>query len=410
MYKIHNHCRACGYAKPVAQGIKSSSTEKLIPVFDLGIQPLANDFCKDGEPHAGYVPLKVLYCPRCSLAQLSVVVDPVTLYRHYAYVTSPSKMMRQHFAALIHDISSESEGKSVLEIGSNDGRLLHMMKDCGFSVLGVDPAENLCELARRNDVPTQIGFFGEDLARILPSTDIVIARHVFCHVDDWQDFVHGLEAVAHKDTLICIEVPYAGDTIKGCEFDTIYHEHLSYLTIKSVRALLEPTRLRLHRIIRYPIHGGAILLMIRRKDSAPELVPMSTLEKEENIIAQDWIQFSDTAHDQISRLRATVQAFRAQGRTVAGLGASAKSTVWISACGFSRKDISFIADTTPQKQYTFSPGTDIPVTDEGAILRELPDYVLMFAWNYREEILEKFKLARSKGVKFIVPVPKIEIV
>lgn len=411
MYKLHNHCRSCGYAKPGAQGIKAGpATEKLIPVLDLGIQPLANDFVHDGDSHSGYAPLNVLYCPRCSLAQLSVVVDPVTLYRHYAYVTSPSKMMQQHFAALIHDISAESEGKSVLEIGSNDGRLLHMMQDCGFSVLGVDPAENLCELARRNDIPTQVGFFGEDLARILPSTDIVIARHVFCHVDNWQDFVRGLEAVSHKDTLICLEVPYAGDTIKDCEFDTIYHEHLSYLTLKSVRMLLEPTSLRLHRIIRYPIHGGAILLMLRRKDSAPEIVPVSTLEKEENITAADWLDFENRARDQIDRMKATVRTFRAQGKTVAALGASAKSTVWISACGFTRKDISFIADTTPQKQYTFSPGTDIPVCDEGAILRELPDYVIIFCWNYLMEVLAKNALAREKGVKFIVPVPKLEIV
>jgi novobiocin biosynthesis protein NovU/D-mycarose 3-C-methyltransferase len=337
-------------------------------------------------------------------------VDPAVLYNNYSYVTSPSAMMRAHFVRLIADIISETSGNSVLEIGSNDGLLLAMMQESGFSVLGVDPAENLVAIARARGVHVQSGFFGEDFARMLPQSDIVIARHVFCHVDDWHDFIRGLEAVSRAETLICIEVPYAGDMLKNCEFDTVYHEHLSYLTIKSIKALLEGTSLALHRIIRYSIHGGAILLMLRRQDT--ESQPCSqTFLNEENITDEDWKAFAVEARAQIDRLRATVTALVAQGKRVAGLGASAKSTVWISACGFTRKEISFIADTTPQKQYTFSPGTDIPITDEGAILRELPDYVICFCWNFwGPELKEKFKLAREKGVKFIIPVPTISIV
>ena len=409
MYKLHTYCRACGYAKPGAQGIKSVLTEKLIEVFDLGIQPLANDFCKADEPHAGCAPLKVLMCPRCSLAQLSVVVDPAILYRHYAYVTSPSNTMQEHFRQLMNDIASETDGKSVLEIGSNDGRLLAVFQDHGYGVLGVDPAENLSEAARANGVPTQTGFFGEDLARVLPAFDIVIARHVFCHVDDWQDFIRGLESVTHKDTVICIEVPYIGDTLKNCEFDQVYHEHLSYLSVRAMKVLLESSTLRIHRFIRYEIHGGAVLIMLRHKDSTREILPPEPLDGE-NITVEDWKSFSEEAHNQIGRLKATISTLRSQGKRVAGLGASAKSTVWISACGFTRKHIEFIADNTVQKQYRFSPGNDIPIVDEGAIMRELPDYVLMWAWNYRDEILDKFTFARSKGVKFIIPVSRIEIV
>jgi hypothetical protein len=134
------------------------------------------------------------------------------------------------------------------------------------------------------------------------------------------------------------------------------------------------------------------------------------LDWKESITVEDWKAFGIEARAQIDRLRNTVQAFRVQGKSVAALGASAKSTVWINACGFTRKDIAFIADNTPQKQLTVSPGTDIPIVDEGAILRELPDYVVLFAWNFRIECLEKFALARSKGVKFIIPVPKIEVI
>lgn len=409
MYFQHTHCRACGYGKRGAQGIKAAPTSRLVEVFDLGLQPLANDFCPEDAQHAGYAPLKVLVCPQCSLGQLSVNVRPDILYGHYSYVTSPSDMMRSHFNRLISDIASETNGKSVLEIGSNDGKLLSLMQDRGYTVSGIDPAENLVKIANQNGVPTRLGFFDEDSSRFIPKCDIVIARHVFCHVDDWHNFIISLEIVTGPKSLVCIEVPYVGDMLKNCEFDTIYHEHLSYLSIKAMQALLGDSGLQLHRIIRYPIHGGAMLLMLRSKEfEKPQ--DSSVTEFKENITLDDWRDFSEEANNQIQRLKATVRTFVAQGNSVAGLGASAKSTVWVNACGFTRKDIRFIADNTPQKQWTFSPGSDIPITDEGAILRELPDYVVMWAWNYKSEILEKFALARSKGVKFIVPIPKIEVV
>lgn len=409
MYKLHKFCRACGYGTPGASGIKAGAPPQLLEAFDLGIQPLANDFASSTQEHAGYAPLKVMFCPNCTLAQLSVTVRPEILYRCYSYVTSPSAMMKEHFSQLIKDIGSESTGRSVLEIGSNDGKLLAEMKSKGYEVLGVDPAENLAEVARKSGVPTQTGFFGEDLARVLPQSDVVIARHVFCHVDGWQDFIKGLEAVMPADGIACLEVPYVGDLLQKCEFDTIYHEHLSYLSIRAVQALLDQSRLHLHRIIRYPIHGGALLLVLRKNECQLALHP-SVSEFKEDITISDWRLFNAEAKNQIGRLRATVESLLAQGKRVAGLGASAKSTVWINACGFTRKHIGFISDTTMQKQWTMTPGTDIPITDEGAILRELPDYVVMWAWNYREEVLKKFSLARSKGVKFIVPVPKVEIV
>lgn len=273
MYHLHTHCRACDYGKPGAQGIKSAPTDKLIEVFDLGVQSLANDFVHDGEPHAGYAPLKVLFCPQCSLAQLSVVVDPKVLYSHYSYVTSPSQMMRDHFIQILSDIKDEApEAKTVLEIGSNDGRLLHLMRNNGYSVQGIDPAHNLAEIARATGVPTQTGLFGEDLARMFPDYDIIIARHVFCHVDDWHDFIRGLEALCHQETLIFIEVPYVGDTLEKCELDTVYHEHTSYLSIRATEALLKGTSLKIHRIKKYSIHGGAIGIMLRTTESTAPIM------------------------------------------------------------------------------------------------------------------------------------------
>lgn len=407
MYVTRNHCRACGYARPGAQGIKSASTESLTEVFDLGIQPLANDFCAADEEHSGYAPLKVLFCPRCSLGQLSVVVRPELLYRKYSYVTSGSEMMKRHFEQLIADIKSETEGKTVLEIGSNDGKLLALMQNRGFSTMGVDPAENLASVARGYGIPTTIGFFDYELARNLSPSDIIIARHVFCHVDDWHDFMRGIEQVTFPSSLICIETPYVGDLLQQGEFDTIYHEHLSYLSLRAMGALLAQTRLHLHRVIRYPIHGGAILIMLRRNDSG---LTSDHETSDDQFTVSDWQAFSREAKIKIDRLGELVRGLRSQGKRVAGLGASAKSTVWINACGFRRQDVAFIADNTPQKQWTMTPGGDIPIVDEGALLRELPDYVLCFAWNFREEILDKNSSVRRHGVKFVFPIPSLEVV
>lgn len=417
MYKLHTACRACGYgAKLTADGIKSGAqTEKLVPVFDLGTQPLANDFRRAEYEHEGSAPLSVLYCPRCSLAQLSVVVDPRILYAHnYPYVTSRSDTMQQHFAALIKDIFTETSLRGCcLEIGSNDGFFLQTIKDAGMKqVLGIEPANNLSAIANKNGVRTVTGFFGTGCNGIPHSKpDIIVARHVFCHVDDWRGFIKELEAFTHPKSLVCIEVPYAKDMIENLSFDQIYHEHLSYMTVEGMAALMVGSQFHFHRIVRYPIHGGAILFMLRRNESsAPPHRSVTDHLDLEHITKEAWEVFSKKSDNLIWELRKLVNELHQQGKTIAGYGASAKSTVWVNACEFTRKQIQFITDTTPAKQWTFSPGSDIPITDPGAILRELPDYVIVFAWNFWEEIIAKEERARAKGVKFIRPLPTIEIV
>lgn len=407
MYKHHSHCRACGYGKTGAPGIKSATPEKLVQVLHLGVQALANDFCPPDQEHAGFAPLILLACPRCMLGQLSVTVNPATLYRHYSYVTSPSKTMREHLEHLIEDIQVESKEKLVVEIGSNDGRFLSMMRKKGYTVLGVDPAQNLAEIAKTEyDVDTRVGLFGAEITANMAPADIVIARHVFCHIDNWQDFLRGLENISHSETLICIEVPHAQDMIEKCEFDTVYHEHLSYMTLSSMEVLLKNSMFHIHNVIKYPIHGGAILIMLRRNDS--RVVAFDGYP--EDISMPKWLQFGSKALEKCSQLQSFIVKARMDGKRVAGLGASAKSTVWVNSCKLTKDMVEFIADATPQKQYTTSPGSNIPIVDEGAILRELPDYVIVFCWNFREEVLSKFAAARAKGVKFIFPVPDIEVV
>lgn len=417
MYKDLNGCRACGYGTSGAQGIKSAPADKLVPVFDLGVQPLANDFVAAGGEHKGFAPLKVLFCPRCSLAQLSVVVDPAVLYKDYPYVTSNSETMHVHFAKLLSTIREEQSVLKVLEIGSNDGALLKYLRQEGAtSLFGVDPAANLASRAEKDHIPTVASVWDRQCAQDLSAyfkdgVDIILARHVFCHVDDWKTFIHNCAVPSKKDTLLCIEVPYVKDLLEKGEFDTIYHEHTSYLSIRAMRAVLAGSPFRLHRIQKFSVHGGAILLMLRRTDyEGPPHGSCQGFLDAEDITEATWKEFAFGADKKIAELGAFVRNARTNGKRVVGYGASAKSTVWVNACGFTRREIEFITDNTPAKVWKYSPGSDIPITDEGALTRELPDYAVCFAWNYFEEIYEKEKLFREKGGKWIVPHPSIKIV
>lgn len=416
MYKMHQQCRACGYAAPGPGGIKNAITEKLRPVFDLGVQPLANDFCKDGEERAGWAPLKVLLCPRCFLAQLSVTVDPAVLYEHYLYVTSPSDTMRDHFHRLAVEMGRYRTLGKVLEIGSNDGAFLKFLKAQGYTVMGVDPALNQVRKASLDGVPTSCGLFSSGLVKNDDfirefHPDFIFARHVFCHVDNWKDFIGAVETICGPGTVVFIEVPYVMDLLERGEFDTIYHEHTSYLSIQSIEALLFSTGLRLHRIDRLSIHGGALLLSIVQK-GYPNDQDKSVLEllAQEQCGEKEWQQFAVAAEAKMDALCNYVKNLRANGKRVVGYGASAKSTVWINACGFKRQDIDAVYDYTPEKHWRFIPGTDIPIAFEGTFFADAADYAICFAWNFLPEVIKRQQKWLAGGGKFIVPHPEIRVI
>lgn len=418
MYTYHTKCRACGYGKPTLPYIKAASTsEKLMPVFDLGLHPLANDFRKDGEEHAGFAPLAVLFCPRCTLAQLSVVVNPAVLYSHYSYVTSKSDTMRAHFNALWAALSSEAQIHSVIEIGSNDGHFLGFALNKGALSVGIDPAKNLTDISKQNypSAITICGMFDSSTAmrakEHVQHADLILARHVFCHMDDWHAFFVAADKLAGAETRIVIEAPYAVDTLRKIEFDQIYFEHLSFLSLRSITSLLSGTPFRIHQVLHFDIHGGTIAVVIRRKDSQHDQTDAARrMLDDENITMDSWTTFAECSKHKIEQLKAIVLEGAGNGKSVCGFGASAKSTVWMTMCNFTKKHIRFICDNTPQKQYTYSPGTDVPITDEGALLRELPNYAVMFCWNFADEVIQKQQRYIELGGKFIVPVEDMKII
>jgi len=396
MFKFHTICRAC-------------SNPDLKPVFSLGVQPLANSFRTKNEEQTGFAPLEVLWCPVCSLAQLSVVVSPEILYsKNYPYITSRSETMQRHFESLWRSIRGQCQAESVVEIGSNDGYFLQFCKQHGAeAVLGIDPAQNLQPDHAESGVISVCGMFDETSTAIartaMPSVSVIVARHVFCHANDWSGFIRNLDTLSNRDTLVAIEVPYLVDTLARVEFDQMYAEHLSYLSIKAMTALLEHSTFRLQKVMRFPIHGGSIVLFLRRKDHPSEPDPsVQEFLNAETITLDTWRTFSETAHERIKRLSGLVKMALASSKIV-GFGASAKSTVWISACEFTSRDILFIVDETPQKQGKCSPGTDIPIVPESELTPAKANYAINFAWNFSEIIIAKNQKFIDGGGAFLNP-------
>ena len=403
MFFPHTTCRACGH-------------KELTPVLDLGIQPLANSFTTLGGERDGYAPLRVLFCRRCTLAQLSVVVRPDILYRNYAYVTSKSEAMDAHFTKLLVDTLAEyPEAVEMLEVGSNNGAFLSRASKSGLAVMGLEPASNLVAIANARGVKTINRFFDTSNAVALGEmpylADLIVARHVFAHIHDWQEFIHALQFVSHDETLVVIEVPYVEDMFAMSSWDQCYHEHYSYVSIRAIVTLLEKTPWQIQKVVRYPIHGGCVAIMLRTKihpknDADQKAIEIMVIGEE--CLESQWHGLQSAAQLMKMNLLNEIRRPLRQKQVVCGFGASAKATVWLNYCGLTEKEIAFICDSTEQKQGKVVAGTQIPVVDESELMKA--DYAVCFSWNYFPEIREKFKAFSEKGGKWIVPCPKVRVV
>jgi hypothetical protein len=398
-------------------------SQRLEPILDLGRTALANDFITSEEvkSYRTFLPLRLRLCLDCSLAQLADVVDPGVLYSRYAYVTSTSRTMDAHLTRQAGHVAEAAGGKprKVLEIASNTGVYLEKFKALGCEVLGVEPARNIAELAEAAGIPTWTDFFGARSARQIRERwgqpDVILGRHVFAHIDDLRDLMEGLETLAHERTLIGFEVPYLVDMLQQTEFDTIYHEHLSYVPLRAVEALLRGTPFALERVEHYPIHGGSILFQFRRRQAAiaahPSVAAVLSREAELRLAEPaTWKGFVE----RVSRIRQDlpklVADLKAKGKRVIGYGASAKGNTLLNTSGLGARDLDYIIDNTPFKQGKVAPGSWIPVRPPEALLADQPDYALLLAWNFAPEIISREQEYQKRGGRFIVPIPEPRIV
>jgi len=411
MIQERTNCRTCG-----------SKNLKLI--LDLGKTALVNDFLKPEEVAAYKIslPLRVVLCPDCSLVQLGDTVDPRILYSHYAYVTSTSKTMDTHLNQMMTHLLSAGRmgaGSKVLEIASNTGVFLKKFKEQGCEVLGIEPAGNIADVALATAIPTRKEFFNAVNAKKLKAewgaADLILGRHVFAHIDDLKDLVAGLEAVSHQDTMIAFEVPYVVDFFEHTEYDTIYHEHLSYISAASIEALVKDSAFMLARVDHYPIHGGSILFHLRHRSSQakPHASVAQALEREKSMRLAEpatWESFAQRVNHIRTELPALLRKLKSQGRRIIGYGASAKGNTLLNTCGLTTNELDYIIDNTPFKQGKVAPGSWIPVLPPEMLLKDQPDYALLLAWNFAPEILKRETEYQKRGGRFIVPIPEPKIV
>ena len=411
MIRERTHCRTCG-------------SKNLRLILDLGSTALANDFLDPAEV-ANYktsLPLRVVLCQDCSLVQLADTVDPKVLYSRYAYITSTSRTMDAHLndqSAHLLSVGHFGARPKVLEIASNTGVFLKKFKERGGEVLGVEPAENICEVAIKSGIPTRSEFFNAANAKKIKeewgTADLILGRHVFAHIDDLYDLLAGLEAISHPETLIAFEVPYLVDFFEHTEYDTIYHEHLSYISVRALEALVKDSPFVLSRIDHYQIHGGSILFHLRHRSSktAVHESVAKALEVERRLKLAEpstWRRFTEKVEHVRTELPALIRRLKSQGKRIIGYGASAKGNTLLNTCGLGAKELDFIIDNTPFKQNKVAPGSWLPIRPPEALLGEQPDFALLLAWNFAPEIVGRETEYQKRGGRFIIPIPEPKVV
>lgn len=370
-------------------------------------------------------PLNVVRCITCGNIQLEHVIDAGELFSHYLYMSSMSKTMLDHFKKTAKNLVKKfnlKSGKSlVVDIGSNDGTFLSAFKDYKIKTLGIDPAKNLKPVAAKVGVETVTAFFGKKSAMFVAKkygkADLITGINVFAHINDLENVFTGVDFLLKKNGVLMMEFPYLVDLIEKNEFDTIYHEHLSYFLAKPLELILARHGFEVFDLERFPTHGGSIRLYIQRISDRP--YPVSTkvpeLYKYENNIGmyehETYAKFAKNIQAIPAGLAAMVAKLNKRGKRVIGYGASAKANVLLNMCGLGPKDIEYIVDSTPYKHGLYTPGSHIPIYTEEYLEKDNPDYAILFIWNFKDEVLKKQKdKFLKRGGKFIVPVPRVKII
>ncbi|HLJ57658.1 MAG TPA: class I SAM-dependent methyltransferase [Chthonomonadaceae bacterium] len=404
-------CRSCG--APLTQ------------VFaDLGVSPPSNRYLRRdqlGEMEPFY-PLRAMVCGRCWLVQLPAFQTPGEIFGDYAYFSSYSSSWLDHaaeFAARATERLSLGSESRVVEIASNDGYLLQYFQDRGIPVLGIEPAANVAETAIAKGVPTQVRFFGAETAASLASdgwsADLLVGNNVLAHVPDLNDFVAGLRLLLKPDGVLTMEFPHLLELMRGTQFDTIYHEHFSYLSLLAAECVFARHGIALFDVERLPTHGGSLRVWGCRAEhgravAGPRVEALRRLERDAGL--DDPAAYS-RFEAQVRAAKRSLLEFligaRRQGKSIAGYGAPAKGNTLLNYCGVRSDLLDYTVDRSPHKQGLFLPGTHIPIHAPSMICETRPDYVLILPWNLRDEIAGQIAHIREWGGRFVVPIPTTQV-
>jgi len=404
-------CRACGGRLTVTMA-------------DLGLQPASNAFIVslDAAREEKRYPLRAKVCESCKLVQVDYDVAPEELFGNYVYFSSYSDDWLAHakeYCEMARTRFGLDEASLVIELASNDGYLLKNFINMGVPVLGIDPSDTVAAAAEEIGVPTMVEFFGESLAKDLVGdgrqADLIIGNNVLAHVPLLNDFVAGIALLLKPKGAVTIEFPHLLELIEHVEFDTIYHEHYSYISLYAIEQVFNRHGLRIYDVERLPTHGGSLRIFAahaERADLADSPLLHKLREQESAAGLADlgtYLRFSERVENCRRSLLEFLGQAKRDGKVVAAYGAAAKGNTLLNFCGVTPQDIAQVADRNPHKQSKFLPGTHIPVVSPEAFLQSKPDYVLILPWNLQEEIRQQLQEVRQWGGRFVTPVPVVRI-
>jgi len=387
-------------------------------VLDLDDQPPANSLREELEDVLISVPLKLVHCANCFTVQLTATVEPDYLFSHYVWVTATSATARSYSEIFCSEVLKRTKQSLpfVVEIASNDGTFLKKFQDRECTVLGIDPAQNIAKKAADNGIPTIADFFNVDIARKIlkdhghPS--VVMARNVIPHVKEIHSIVEGLSELIDSSGIVAIELHYAKKIIEELHYDSIYHEHLFYFSIKSIEGLFEKYGLYSYDIFSSPISGGSLVIFFSKNKikKTEDLERMTKSEDELRLnTLSKWQEFGEKSIVHSKNLKEIVDKYASKGALVA-YGASARSSTMMNFSGITNYQINYVIDKNPLKQGLYTPGTDIPIVSYEDGIKDLSEKnILLLAWNFEKEVVHDLRSSGFKG-DIIVPLPTIHIV
>ncbi len=404
------NCRFCG-------------KEEIFKFLDLGTMALANSFLTAeelssiAEPEC---PLDVFFCEVCGLVQIGHVVSPDALFKDYIYFSATSDLVHRHAAYLAESFQRRfnlSPESLVVEIASNDGTVLSYFKKTGVNVLGVEPASNIAAVATESGITTVNEFFHADSAAALKqqygAADVILARHVFAHVPEIHSFVKGLRDLLASGGAVAIEAPYLIDFVEKNEFDTVYHEHYSYLSVRAMVHLFAKYGMEVFDVEQVAIHGGSIIYFIGHAGAHPVAGNVQTLIDAELAKGlgekETYVAFAERTARIKAETLILLRDLKSQGKRIAAYGAPAKGNTFLNYCGIGTDLVEYTVDKSPYKQCLYTPGMHLPVYHPDKLAQDMPDFVLLLAWNFAEEIIEQQREYLDKGGKFIQAIPEVRI-
>jgi SAM-dependent methyltransferase len=369
-----------------------------------------------------FYPLRVFVCDVCFLVQLEEYVSPQTIFTEYAYFSSYSSLWLAHAKAYT-DLASErfhlNKNSLVVELASNDGYLLQYFIEKGIPVLGIDPAANVAEEARRKGIPTLVRFFGWEMAVELvcagKQADLVIGNNVLAHVPDLRGFVQGMKTLLKPEGVITLEFPHLMRLMQGNQFDTIYHEHFSYFSFLTVKKIMAAFDLTIFDVEELWTHGGSLRIYVRHTEdlSHPETERVRELTlREENAgfgRLETYLSFDEKVRETKRQILSFLIGVKSAHKSIVGYGAPGKGNTLLNYCGIRTDFLDYTVDRNPYKHGKFLPGTHIPIFAPEKIRETRPDYVLILPWNLRDEICDQLFYIRAWGGKFVVPIPEVHI-